>query len=229
MQWAKEHDCVLVFRRSVGDFVAQGAPLIEVVGPVEESDRTTRALAGRVALGIERTIEQDVAFALRTLADIAEKALSAAINDPTTAVQVSGHLEELLRMIGKSDLTGHARLCDDEGELRVELTARRWEDYLALAVTEIREYGGGSIQVVRRLRALLEDLHDDVLPQHRPAVEDELRRLDATVAERFGDSIDLDRASIADRQGIGAPGTSSQPATSGEPATPARAAGETRR
>ena len=96
-------------------------------------------------------------------------------------------------------------------------------------MTEIREYGGGSIQVVRRLRALLEDLHDDVLPQHRPAVEDELRRLDATVAERFGDSIDLDRASIADRQGIGAPGTSSQPATSGEPATPARAAGETRR
>ena len=229
VQWAKEHDCVLVFRRSVGDFVALGAPLIEVVGAVEESDGNTRALAGRVALGIERTIEQDVAFALRTLADIAEKALSAAINDPTTAVQVAGHLEELLRMIGTSDLTGHERLTDDEGKLRVVLSARRWEDYLALAVTEIREYGGGSIQVVRRLRALLEDLHDDVLPQHRPAVEDELRRLDATVAERFGDSIDLDRASIADRQGIGAPGTSSQPATSGERATPARVAGETRR
>ena len=76
---------------------------------------------------------------------------------------------------------------------------------MTLAVTEIREYGGSSIQVVRRLRALLEELHESVLQEHREAVEDELARLDATLAEHWKDSVDLDRASSADRQGIGGP------------------------
>jgi uncharacterized membrane protein len=80
---------------------------------------------------------------------------------------------------------------------------RRWEDIVALAVTEIREYGGSSIQVVRRLRALLGELRESVLPQHREAVQDELVRLDATLTERWRESIDLDRAGIADHQGIG--------------------------
>jgi uncharacterized membrane protein len=92
-----------------------------------------------------------------------------------------------------------------ESRLRVVLPTRRWEDYLALGVTEIREYGASSVQVMRRLRAMLEDLLDEVLPEHRPAVEDELARLDATVVQTFGDSVDLDRAVVADRQGIGGP------------------------
>jgi uncharacterized membrane protein len=70
-------------------------------------------------------------------------------------------------------------------------------------VTEIREYGASSIQVLRRLRAVLEDLALTVRPEHRPAVEAELVRLDATVAASFGDTVDLDRAGVADPQGIG--------------------------
>ena len=58
---------------------------------------------------------------------------------------------------------------------------------------------------MRRLRALLEELDGTVLPANRPAVEDELRRLDATVAEHWSGSVDLDRASVAGRQGIGGP------------------------
>ena len=76
---------------------------------------------------------------------------------------------------------------------------------MALALTEIREYGGSSVQVVRRLRALLEELREIVLPPYRDAVEDELARLDATVREYWSDSVDLDRARRADRQGIGGP------------------------
>ena len=72
-----------------------------------------------------------------------------------------------------------------------------------LGVTEIREYGSNSIQVMRRMRALLEELRDAVRPEHRPAVEDEIARLDATVESAFRDSVDLDRARIADPQGIG--------------------------
>jgi uncharacterized membrane protein len=70
-------------------------------------------------------------------------------------------------------------------------------------VTEIREYGATSIQVMRRMRAMLEELREDVRPEHRSAVEQELERLDATVGRTFGDSADHDRAVIADPQGIG--------------------------
>jgi uncharacterized membrane protein len=90
-----------------------------------------------------------------------------------------------------------------DGSVRLVVPARRWEEYLALAVTEIREYGADSIQVVRRLRAVLEDLAATARAEHRPAVEAELVRLEATVAATFGDTVDLDRAGIADPQGIG--------------------------
>ena len=85
------------------------------------------------------------------------------------------------------------------------MPVRTWPDILLLAVTEIREYGGGSVQVVRRLHALLDELRDLVLPENRAAVDEELRRLDATIAEQFGDSIDMDLARDRDAQGIGGP------------------------
>ena len=74
--------------------------------------------------------------------------------------------------------------------------ARRWEDFLALGVTEIRDYGATGIQVGRRLRALLEELLEAVRPEYRPAVEDELARLAATVERVWAGAVDLDRAVI---------------------------------
>ena len=87
----------------------------------------------------------------------------------------------------------------------VVVPVRRWEDYLALGITEIREFGATSIQVMRRLRAVLEDLMREVRPENRAAVAAEIARLDATVEAGFSGSIDLDRAGIADRQGLGGP------------------------
>ena len=57
-----------------------------------------------IALGDERTIDQDPAFALRIMVDIANRALSSAVNDPTTAVQVLDHIGEVLGLIGRTDL-----------------------------------------------------------------------------------------------------------------------------
>ena len=75
----------------------------------------------------------------------------------------------------------------------------------------IREYGRSSIQVMRRMRAMLERLSEEVLPERRAQVHHEIKRIDATVAQSFKDSIDQDRASVADRQGIGGPGRLEQP------------------
>jgi uncharacterized membrane protein len=96
-----------------------------------------------------------------------------------------------------------ARLAD--GRIALVVPARSWDDYLTLSVTEIREYGSHAIQVLRRLRAVLEGLRDSVRPEFVGSVDDELARLDATVAASFGDSVDHDRAGTADRQGIGGP------------------------
>jgi uncharacterized membrane protein len=160
-----------------------------------------------MAVGTERTLEQDPAFAVRIMVDVAVKALSAAINDPTTAVQALDHLSNVLRLIGSGPLKGTATFVDQDRVPRLVVPGRTWADYLMLGVTEIREYGGSSIQITRRLRALLDDLHGAVRPEHRPAVEDEIARLDAAVAAGFAGSVDEDRAQTADEQGIGGPAT----------------------
>ena len=202
-RFARRHGCLLVFRHSVGDFVPVGAPILEVHG-ADLPARVTRRLGGLVALGVERTIEQDPSFAIRVMVDVASRALSPAVNDPTTAVQVLDHLGETLRMVGMAPSL-RDMLPTNELASGVVMPVRGWPDYLSLAVTEIREYGATSIQVVRRLRALLEELAELVVPERRAAVEDELRRLDATVAEHFAESVDLDRAQRPDAQGIGGP------------------------
>jgi len=202
-RFARHHGCLLVFRHAVGDFVPVGAGIVEVHG-VQPPAAATRHLSRLVALGVERTIEQDPSFAIRVMVDVATRALSPAVNDPTTAVQVLDHLGATLRMIGTTaspaDVASSATITTG-----VIMPVRTWPDILQLAVTEIREYGGESIQVVRRLNALLGELRSVVLPDNRPAVDDELRRLDATIAKQFAYGIDMDLAREPDTQGIGGP------------------------
>jgi uncharacterized membrane protein len=200
---ARGRDCVLHLPHSVGDFVPNGAVLVEVYGPAPAAVR--RRLRRMFALGRERTIEQDPAFALRILVDIAIRALSPAVNDPTTAVQVLDYIEDLLLEIGRREPLGHAVLRDGQGRARVVIPVRRWEQYLDLGVTEIRQYGATSVQVARRLRALLEELRGGVAPPHRAAVEAALCRLEASVAASFADDDDRSMAGVSDCQGIGGP------------------------
>ncbi|HEX4747792.1 MAG TPA: DUF2254 domain-containing protein [Gaiellaceae bacterium] len=202
-RWAHTHGCLVVLRHPVGDFVSAGSVLIEIYGNTPGGDAESR-LRSMVALGVERTIEQDPAFAIRIIVDIAVRALSPAVNDPTTAVQALDHLEDLVRHIGQTDLADQSAPVE-EMESGLVIPIRRWSDYLALSVTEIREYGAPSIQVVRRLRAMLEELAESVLPERREAVLRELERLDATVQEHWGATVDLDLAGRVDRQGIGGP------------------------
>jgi uncharacterized membrane protein len=201
--WAQRHERLVVVRHAVGDFVPAHAVLIEVFGDGPADPRDQERLRRMVVLGAERTIEQDPAFAIRIMVDIADKALSAAINDPTTAVQVLNYLGEGLRMIGTVDVSASRFEGPTSGRRGVVIPVRGWEDYLTLAITEIREYGASSIQVMRRLRSLLEELLEEVPERRRPSVRDELTRLDATVARSFADSVDLDRARMADPQGMG--------------------------
>ena len=201
LQFARRQQCTLVLNHFVGDFVPAGGRLIQAYGPDVGGADAERKLHGMIVQGVERTIEQDPAFAVRIMVDIAIKALSPAINDPTTAVQVLNHLGDLLQVVGSADFESREHSGSAAG--RVLMPARGWDEYVALGITEIRRYGASSVQVARRLRALLEELHEAVPPKHRAAVEDELARLEVDVARELGASADLDRAGEADRQGLG--------------------------
>jgi uncharacterized membrane protein len=205
VKWAKKRDAQLVLNHAVGDSVAIGEPLATIRG-ANASSGAEHELNGMIALGDERTIEQDPAFAIRIMVDIALMALSPAVNAPTTATQVLDHLGETLRVIGATDLDRVAESAVGNKPPAVVMPIQRWEDYFTLGVTEIRQYGASAIQVMRALRAMLEALRDDVRPEHRAAVDDELARLDSTIAAQWRDSIDRNRVGVADAQGIGGPG-----------------------
>jgi uncharacterized membrane protein len=197
---ALRHDCVIEIVPRVGDFVAVGTPLFRLLeGGGRLSDRDLRH---SIAIGPERTFRQDPAFALRIIVDIAAKALSPAINDPTTAVIALDELHHLLRAIGSRHLDDHA-MADAHGKCRLIYQTPNWGDFLSLAVTEIRQYGGESIQVARRLGAMLENLMQTLPEIRRPAVEQELAMLRRSAARSFSDPEDRAMAEVCDPQGVG--------------------------
>jgi len=197
---AEREGVVVAMAWAVGDTLVDGMPLLRVHGgerPVPE-----RRLRRLVRLGSERTFEQDPKYAIRILVDIAIKALSPAINDPTTAVQALDQVEDLLLRLGRVDLSA-GRVRDRRGSLRLVFPVPMWEDFLVLAFDEIRYCGASSIQVMRRLRALLQDLKEHVPPERRPALQRYLVRVDNGIRRTFDDDDDRKDALEEDRQGLG--------------------------
>jgi uncharacterized membrane protein len=155
-----------------------------------------------VAIGHERTLEQDPAFAFRIIVDIACKALSPAINDPTTAVLAIDQLHHLLRNVGQRSLDDD-RIRDTQNRVRLIHRTPGWEDFVHLAITEIRHFGCESIQVARRLRAMLEDLIR-TLPEDRIALlHQELKLLERSASRFFREPEDRALAAVSDSQGVG--------------------------
>ena len=153
-------------------------------------------------LGPERTFEQDPKYAIRILVDVAIKALSPAINDPTTAVQALDQIEDLLLRLGRCDLDV-GRMRDAAGHLRLDMPVPSWDDLVGLALDEIRFCGATSVQVMRRIRALLQDLRAQVLPDRLAALEYFLLRVDKGIRRDFADADDQRDALEIDRQGLG--------------------------
>ena len=197
---AEDAEGMIEFVPQVGDFVAVDDPLFNLFGGARAIDED--ALRGLVAFGSERTLEQDPTFAFRITVDIALKALSPAINDPTTAVLAIDQLHRMLRTVGRRDLRTD-EIFNSSGKLRVIFRTPNWEDFVHLAFREIRACGSSNLQIVRRLRAMIENLMQ-TLPKHRhPALLQELSLLDRDIAKSFIYPEDLALARVGDTQGLG--------------------------
>jgi uncharacterized membrane protein len=197
---ASRHGGVIEFLPEVGDFVAVDDPLFAVYGGASSIEDDS--LRETVAFGPERTLEQDPMFAFRILVDIALKALSPAINDPTTAVLALDQIHRLLRLLGKRELRGEV-LTDDAGAPRLVFRTPNWDDYVHVACNEIRACGGDSMQIVRRMRAMLQNLARMVPDRRQPTIDREMRLLDLTIDASFALPEDRALARIADPQGLG--------------------------
>lgn len=197
---AVQHGCTIEMVPQVGDYVPAQGLLCRIYG--RSDPRLERALSGAVALGRERTLEQDPAFAFRIIVDIAEKALSPAINDPTTGVQAIDQLQFLLQEVGERDLST-GTVCDRNGAVRLIYRTPDWQDYVLLAVSEIRHYGANSIQVMRRLRGMLEYLVAHLPPARAACLKQQLDLLHGSVERCFYDPLDRITADTADSQGLG--------------------------
>ena len=185
---------------AVGDFVVTGAVLVTGTGPQPAAED----LARLIRIGPVRTLEQDPAYGIRLLADIAIRALSPAVNDPTSAVQVLDQLDDVLHRLATRAL-GDGRLLDASGQIRVRWPAPTWDAFLALAIDEITQYGAGALQVSRRLQALLEDLAASVPGPRLPPVRSRIAILGRAVVRAYSDQALAAEAITPDRQGIGSP------------------------
>lgn len=199
MSEARGADVVIESAPQVGDFVAVDEALFLIYG---RGTPDHEKLYGAVEFGSERTMNQDPTFAFRIVVDIALRALSPAINDPTTAVLAIDQLHRLLRSVGRRQLHTDESL-DAGGQLRIILRTPNWEDFVHLSFREIRRCGSDNLQVVRRLRAMIDNLLQ-ALPAHRlPAISQELELLDREIEQKFPYPEDLALARIGDPQGLG--------------------------
>jgi uncharacterized membrane protein len=197
---AQKAECVIELLPQVGDFVTRHDPLFRV--HPADSDVDEQALRQMVAFGVERTMEQDPGLAFRIMVDIAARALSPAINDPRTAVLALDQLHRLLQYLGLRRL-GPGRAFDGQGKVRLLYVTPQWDDFVMLALSEIRLFGAGSLQVARRLKAVLEHLVEVLAEERTPALCQELALLHSAVEREYQDAEDRRRAEVGDRQGLG--------------------------
>lgn len=199
VELARSWDAVVEVIPAMGDFVPEGSPLIRVHG---EPSTDVDHLYDAVSLGRERTMRQDPAFGFRQLADIAEKGLSPAVNDPTTAVQCLDEMHDLLRRLATRPFPSGQRM-DSDDDLRLVYPVTSWDGYIHLAFDEIRSYGKDSLQIHRRLRSILDDLLGVAPPERHGPMQSQLRLLDASVERSILDDDDRASARRSDEQGLG--------------------------
>ncbi|GAA0488242.1 DUF2254 domain-containing protein [Streptomyces sp. NPDC046215] len=199
---ARRHRVVVRLIPRIGDFVVPGTPVLAVHGGTVKGAVPLRALRSSVSVGVERTFHQDLGFGLRQLSDIALRALSPAVNDPTTAVQCLDRIVQTLAAVAGRPL-GALRHCDRRGEVRLVQELPGWTDLVDLGFTEIRGCAPAAPQVTRRLMAALDDLWWLAPEGRREPLERHRTLLRQAVERAVPEPADRAFSLVPDRQGIG--------------------------
>ena len=210
---AEDEDALLSLDVYPGSFLVKGTP-VGAAWPdsggrfdKETANRVADRVAGCLHTGFERTASQDVGYGLRQLADVANKALSPGINDPTTALHALGHISAFLCDLTDHDL-GAQLLRDEDDRVRVTLHCPDFAAYVDLGISQPRRYGAADPQVLEKIFQVLLDLSHRAAPEQGPVVRDQLERLRGTVEAQSFDS--AERTALAElgqriEQNLGGP------------------------
>ncbi len=199
---AQRADCQLELVPALGEFVPAGAPLFRVEGDPMGLDQDR--LRDALVISLEPTLDEDVAYGVRLLVDIAERSLAdSPFQDPTTAVQAIDRLHDILRQLARRPFPDGLHR-DAAGNARLTVRTMSWEAYVHLAFDEIRMAGAGSPQVSRRLKAALEDLRSIAAPERAAILDEQLDLLATATETAMDDQRDVELALHEDREGIGA-------------------------
>ncbi|MBZ2209529.1 DUF2254 domain-containing protein [Massilia sp. R798] len=150
LAWACRHDAIVRIEHRPGQFVGQDATLASVAMRLPPDEQMIDALNRAFGIDAFRTLDQDPAFGVRQLVDMALKALSPGINDSTTAVTCLDHMGVILAYCGRRDLTPRHRY-DEHGSLRVLSIGIDYEHLASLAFSQVAESAQGNTEVLLKI------------------------------------------------------------------------------
>ncbi|KRF04022.1 hypothetical protein ASH00_15330 [Arthrobacter sp. Soil782] len=179
---ARQFDVVIVLQRPPGDFLVEGVPYgyaTQRGGGDWTEDRAQQlrqAVENCATIGFERNSVQDIGFPVQQILDVAVRAISPSVNDPTTCVHALGHLSAGLSSLARED-SGHRMMTDSEGHVRVTIRRRTLSMLLELVVSQICTYGMDDPRVARRLVDLMDETelnasgrHGEIFGQQRQRI-----------------------------------------------------------
>ncbi len=179
LAWAKKHDTTLRMERAIGEFVVEGAPLLSMSRPELPTEASIVELNEVYFISQQRTVQQDAGFGIRQIVDIALKALSPGVNDPTTAVICIDYLGAILAQLAGRHIATPHRL--DEGTLRVIARGPSFESLLKESFTQIRQNGHSNCVILTRLLETLETIAKKTKSaRRRQAIRDQAERITET-------------------------------------------------
>lgn len=196
-----EHGVMLVLACRVGDRLVREGTVAWTWSPdgtfrAESLGPLTDAVAEAVTIGYERTMQQDISYGVRQLTDVAVKAMSPGVNDPTTAVDAVGHLTAVLTVLARRRL--EPLVVTEDDAVGFALDRPSFDDYLGMAVSQIRRYGAREPDVLLALLDLCREVTETALdPQQVSAVREQVRLIVAAGRRSLEEPKDVERVEDA--------------------------------
>lgn len=173
IDWAARRGSTVRMELAVGEFAVESVPIASVAGGRPgDPEADARALDACYSIAEQRTIEQDAGFGVQQIVDVAVRALSPGVNDPTTARMCIHHLAALLVRLARRRVP--SRLRHAGGELRVIAKAPGFEALAALVFETLARYAEGKPEVLATLREAARLVSSVASPSRRAAVERQL-------------------------------------------------------
>lgn len=167
LAYANRRGAVVRMERGIGEFVVAGTPLASLADAQRDAEEV-KSVNALFTLSSYRTVDQDAAFGIRQMVDIALKGLSPGVNDTTTAVSCVDHIGEVLVRLASRRVEEPYRMA--AGRLRVVAKGPSFESLLKMALNEIRQNAAGNVAVLARLLSVQEPVAHRAANERRLAL-----------------------------------------------------------